>query len=132
MAALLAVNAAAVAPAAGSCRSSASGARMAHMRCFMAAPRGVAVQHRAALVAARAEAPTGRGGFAAAEDEEQYEQDDRFQERVVQVRDMGLWAAGGGGAERCTRVAALRGLPLQACAEPCAPPWRHQRRRSAV
>ena len=77
-AASVAVSSRAVArPAAASVRC--------NLRCFTAVVRGQALQQRSAEVRAQRAAVVARASFAAEDEEQQYEQDDTFQERVVQV-----------------------------------------------
>ncbi|KAL4448487.1 hypothetical protein ABPG75_005706 [Micractinium tetrahymenae] len=80
---------------ASSSSRTASSRSIAPLRCFTAAVRGQAVHQKAELRAAARQSVVARAAFAAEDEEQQYEQDDRFQERVVQIRRVTKVVKGG-------------------------------------
>lgn len=88
-------HAAFAAPAVSSQRAATTSSRAAPLRCFTPAVRGIALQQRSAEPSTIARAFPRRPAAAGEEEENQYEQDDRFVERVVQIRRVTKVVKGG-------------------------------------
>lgn len=77
-----------------SSRSTPSSAIRCNLRCFTTAVRGQALQQQRSPARAQRAAVLARATFAA-DEEEQYEKEDNFQERVVQIRRVTKVVKGG-------------------------------------